>query len=68
MRNILEYPLVEEEVMASLDRAMEREAASRQIGGTTGWALSAIRAYLAHNPALVTLICQHDRESLVKNG
>lgn len=54
MRNLLEYPLEAQEVLAALDVAISRNSGAVQgIGDTTGIGLHALREMLMRRPELL---------------
>lgn len=54
MRNILQYPITEEEVLTALDLAVEEQAAKKYIGDTMGYCLHLVSEHFKKNPQLLT--------------
>lgn len=62
MRNLVEYPLMPDEVLAAVDKAIEDRAAKQHIGDIDLVALHAIKQLLAR-PFVVEGICAKDQEN-----
>ena len=49
MRNLIEYPITSDEVLAALDSAQKRESNTQGIGGINAWALNLAMQYFKQN-------------------
>ena len=63
MRNLVEYPLMPDEVLAAVDKAIEDRAAKQHVGDIDLVALHAIKQLLLARPFVVEDICAKDREN-----
>ena len=66
MRNLLEYPLTANEVVAAVDAAIRDRAEKRYIGDITVVGLHALKQLLAERPALAQLAAEEDHHRLIR--
>lgn len=53
MRNLVEYPITADEVLYSVNRALEQEISRKIIGGYDGLVLHLLHQYLIDHPDVV---------------
>ena len=66
MRNLLEYPLTSDEVIASVDAAIRDRAEKRYIGDITVVGLHALKQLLDERPDLARIAAEEDHHRLIR--
>lgn len=59
MRNLIQYPITEEEVLATLEYALERQNCSGEIGGNDGFILDKIQTMLKNEPHIMSKLIDY---------